>query len=126
MFDNIQTGLKYHYPKDFKIIDLIPNVYIRPNISGLFSAGVRHFLLALGCIVGASVQSSLLALTLATVECAVIPACLHVTWSPYICAGAVIEVCTCKYLQQSGLSDSISSTGLQGSQAVLTKRMEGR
>ena len=87
--------------------------------SGLSSASVRHSLLALGCVVGASVRSSLLALTLVPVQlrrCAVIPAC--VTLSPYICAGAVIKVCTCKYWQQSGLSDSISGTGPRGSQAV--------
>ena len=49
---------------------------------------------------------SLLALTLVPVElrrCAVIPAC--VTLSPYICAGAVIKVCSSKYWQQSGLSE---------------------
>ena len=64
--------------------------------SGLSSASMRSSLLAL----------SLLALTLVPVElrrCAVIPACI--TLSPYICAGAVIKVCSCKYFQQSGLSE---------------------
>lgn len=68
--------------------------------SGLSSASEQHFLLVL---------------TLVSVElrrCAVIPSC--VTLSSCICAGASIQVCTCKYWHQSGLSVSISGTGPRG------------
>lgn len=50
--------------------------------SGLSSAGMRRSRLALGYVVGASVRSSLLALTLVSVElrkCTVIPACVTVS-----------------------------------------------